>query len=83
MYEFDSSTYVVVSYSISTSNHNFCKPTIRCPAVVSYSISTSNHNLDTDADADGSDMTTVIIIAAAAAACKLDVKLVTRLTAIE
>ena len=34
----------VVSYSISTSNHNGKLLQIRTPVVVSYSISTSNHN---------------------------------------
>ena len=39
------SKYLVVSYSISTSNHNF-NPCFLCTIpVVSYSISTSNHNL--------------------------------------
>ena len=35
----------VVSYSISTSNHNHLSQNIAFPLVVSYSISTSNHNL--------------------------------------
>ena len=35
---------LVVSYSISTSNHNFDFDDFRQGAVVSYSISTSNHN---------------------------------------
>ena len=34
----------VVSYSISTSNHNISSPSLCMAAVVSYSISTSNHN---------------------------------------
>ena len=34
----------VVSYSISTSNHNFCLRMLCRTLVVSYSISTSNHN---------------------------------------
>ena len=36
----------VVSYSISTSNHNASWQKILAAAVVSYSISTSNHNWD-------------------------------------
>ena len=35
----------VVSYSISTSNHNFQSQMLSAQTVVSYSISTSNHNL--------------------------------------
>ena len=35
----------VVSYSISTSNHNGIDLNLTTPKVVSYSISTSNHNL--------------------------------------
>ena len=35
----------VVSYSISTSNHNRVDAPVSVPFVVSYSISTSNHNL--------------------------------------
>ena len=38
----------VVSYSISTSNHNFIISTFALLKVVSYSISTSNHNLSSD-----------------------------------
>ena len=34
----------VVSYSISTSNHNVLHPLVHVVVVVSYSISTSNHN---------------------------------------
>ena len=34
----------VVSYSISTSNHNFARGVLFHSPVVSYSISTSNHN---------------------------------------
>ena len=36
---------IVVSYSISTSNHNGCDVVVAVAFVVSYSISTSNHNL--------------------------------------
>ena len=36
--------FVVVSYSISTSNHNCVAPYLLAFFVVSYSISTSNHN---------------------------------------
>ena len=36
---------VVVSYSISTSNHNMSNCCCSSVAVVSYSISTSNHNI--------------------------------------
>ena len=39
---------LVVSYSISTSNHNLSPKVIICNTVVSYSISTSNHNADWD-----------------------------------
>ena len=35
---------IVVSYSISTSNHNLPPAQTRMCLVVSYSISTSNHN---------------------------------------
>ena len=35
----------VVSYSISTSNHNLFGRHLTIPPVVSYSISTSNHNI--------------------------------------
>ena len=35
----------VVSYSISTSNHNLLAWVFKNQTVVSYSISTSNHNL--------------------------------------
>ena len=38
-------TLVVVSYSISTSNHNLRVLLLMSLKVVSYSISTSNHNL--------------------------------------
>ena len=37
--------HFVVSYSISTSNHNTAKIKTFLRKVVSYSISTSNHNL--------------------------------------
>ena len=40
--------FAVVSYSISTSNHNTTLITATSTAVVSYSISTSNHNLVTE-----------------------------------
>ena len=36
---------IVVSYSISTSNHNLWQMCLLCKQVVSYSISTSNHNI--------------------------------------
>ena len=38
----------VVSYSISTSNHNLTTSITTATSVVSYSISTSNHNPDDD-----------------------------------
>ena len=38
--------YTVVSYSISTSNHNVSRGYLDKFQVVSYSISTSNHNTD-------------------------------------
>ena len=40
------SMLIVVSYSISTSNHNPSGDHMKKYLVVSYSISTSNHNLD-------------------------------------
>ncbi len=36
--------YYVVSYLVSTSNHNSIKMTLKVSLVVSYLVSTSNHN---------------------------------------
>ena len=42
---FQTNLILVVSYSISTSNHNSAKRLLYLRPVVSYSISTSNHNI--------------------------------------